>query len=74
MVIKQEIGAEAPSRGASLAAMFGSARGNVQSVGETGKGSITDLRVFVNGGSVERGGSPDEARVGKPWRRRSCLT
>lgn len=75
MVIKQEIGAEAPSRGASLAAMSSPARGNVQSVGETDKGSITDLRVFVNGGIVERGGTPDETRVGKPsWRRRSCLT
>lgn len=63
------------SRGASLAAMSIPARGNVQSVGETGKGSITDLRAFVNGGNVERGGTPDEARVGKPsWRRRSCLT
>lgn len=66
---------ETPSRGASLAAVPGPARVNAQSVGETGKGSVTDLCVFVNGGSVERGGNPDEARVGKPsWRRRSCLT
>lgn len=40
--------------------MSSPARGNVQSVGEMGKGSVIDLRVFVNKGSVERGGTPDE--------------
>lgn len=61
----------APSRGASLAAVSGPAYGSIQSVEETGKDSVTDLHVFANGGSVECGGNPDQARVGEPsWRRK----
>lgn len=57
---------ETPPPGALLAAVFGPARRRPQSVGETGKGPITDLHVFANGGSVERGGPP---AVKKPsWR------
>lgn len=48
--------------------MLGPARGKPQSIGETGKGPVTGLRVFANGGSVKRGENPGPAPVGKPCR------